>query len=232
MINPAGDTAIFWVIQHSTIPDYVVYKLFTPGHSALVETETYPGSTGINVDRHWIVPTGAVAGAYWVRLEYYSVGVGLEAAAEVVFLVCQPSPPEVCCVDQTCYVLTEQECAQMGGVPNPDYTSCDDTVCLPPPTPAVCCLGESCALLLETECATFGGVWHPDLASCESDPCVAPPPPAACCVGDVCYVLSAQECTDAGGAFHPEWAECPTPDPCQPVPSNDMDWGSLKNLYR
>jgi hypothetical protein len=271
VINPLGDTSIFWLIQHSTIPDYVIYKLYTPGHSTLVETETYPGSTGINVHRNWIVPSGAAAGAYWVRIEYYSVGIGLEAAAEVVFLVCQPTPPGVCCIGETCFVLTEQECTQMGGIPHPEFVNCDITICLPPPTPAVCCLGETCQLLLETECATFGGVWHPDLVDCENhpcampavcclgetcqvmlesecnaaqgiwhpemtncdnDPCLLPPTPAVCCVGDVCYVLTAQECSDMGGVFHPEWVDCPTPDPCQPTPTDDMNWGTLKSLYR
>jgi hypothetical protein len=229
VINPAGDTTIFWSVQHQTIPDYVVYKLYFPGHVNLVETQTYPGTTGISVTRHWIVPNGSPSGAYWVRIEYYAIGIGLEAVAEVVFLVCQPSPPGVCCVGETCYILTELECTQSGGIFFPDLASCDNDPCA---VPAVCCVGQTCYILTEQECADQGGIFYPDLTSCDNNPCFVPPPPAACCVGDVCIVLTEQECADQGGIFHPEWPECPTPDPCVPTPTNDMNWGTIKSLYK
>jgi len=86
--NPGGNVQIFWTIQHSTTPNYVKYQLFAPDHVTVIQTQTYPGSTGLIVNRSWTVPVGAVDGKYWVRIEYYSFEAGDEADAEVTFYVC------------------------------------------------------------------------------------------------------------------------------------------------
>jgi len=86
--NPGGVVSIFWSVEYSTTADYVYYCLRDPDQ-LIVEEETYPGISGSDITREWTVPTDAMNGAYWVRVEYWSVEVGLEGVAEVVFLVCE-----------------------------------------------------------------------------------------------------------------------------------------------
>jgi hypothetical protein len=94
--NPGGTVTIFWDIQHMTTPDYVVYRLKDPTQLIVLEEQVYPGDTGLTMTRQWTVPTGLEDGAYWVRVEYYSVEVGNEANAEVCFLVCtEVTPPRI-----------------------------------------------------------------------------------------------------------------------------------------
>ncbi|MBD3236359.1 MAG: hypothetical protein GF330_06635 [Candidatus Eisenbacteria bacterium] len=89
--NPDGIVSIFWDIEHSTTPDFVYYRMTNP-EDETVEDELYPGEDGITVTREWTVPEGALEGSYWVHVEYWSEEVGLEGVAEVVFLVCGPTP--------------------------------------------------------------------------------------------------------------------------------------------
>jgi hypothetical protein len=231
-VNPGGVTTIFWSIQHSTVPDHVFYRLLDPSHATVIESQDYPGSTGINISRQWTVPEGAVAGMYWVRVEYYSVGIGLEAAAEVGFLVCQPEPPQVCCIGLLCYMFTESVCEELGGVWYPDLDSCDTDPCVPPPPSAVCCLGEACSILLESECADYGGLWYPDQTSCEPNPCLPPPPTAVCCVGTECQLLTEIECADIGGIFLPDITSCEGTNPCEASPTDPLNWGTIKGLFQ
>lgn len=88
-------------------------------------------------------------------------------------VACPPEPSQVvCCVGDQCFlVYTPDECAGMGGVFHPEWTSCDGNPCFVPPVPAVCCVGHQCYLVLEDECATMGGAWHPEWPSCDGDPC-------------------------------------------------------------
>ncbi|MBM3318412.1 MAG: hypothetical protein FJY75_11230 [Candidatus Eisenbacteria bacterium] len=88
--NPGGTVTVFWSIQHATTPDHVYYRM-VDAVGDIVDEETYPGASGVAITRAWIVPSGAPDGVYWVRLEYWSVQVGLEAVAEVAFLVCSPT---------------------------------------------------------------------------------------------------------------------------------------------
>ncbi len=95
--NPGGTVTIHWIIDpESTTPDYVVYKLLDPPHTTVIETQTYPGATGIDVTRTWTAPSSPMLpdGTYWVRVEYYAVGIGLEAVAEVNFDLETPTPVE------------------------------------------------------------------------------------------------------------------------------------------
>jgi hypothetical protein len=86
--NPGGVIDITWNIEHTTTPNYVYYKLEDPTRTIILEDQTYPGSTGITVNRQWTVPAGSVDGKYWVRVEYWSFEAGNEANAEVTFYVC------------------------------------------------------------------------------------------------------------------------------------------------
>ncbi len=86
--NPGGTVDIFWNIQHSTTPLRVYYKLEDPTRTVILEQQTYPGSTGLNINRRWTVPAGLSDGKYWVRVEYWSLQSSNEANAEVTFYVC------------------------------------------------------------------------------------------------------------------------------------------------
>jgi hypothetical protein len=87
--NPGGTLYIEWEITFSTTPLEVIYELWDETQTTLIETETYPGDTGVAIQREWVVPDGTSPGTYWVRVEYYSVEAGNEANAEVAFLVCE-----------------------------------------------------------------------------------------------------------------------------------------------
>ncbi len=88
VLNPGGTVNIFWNIQHSTTPRYVYYKLEDPTRTTILEQQTYPLATGLNISRNWTVPTGLADGKYWVRVEYWSFESSNEANAEVTFYVC------------------------------------------------------------------------------------------------------------------------------------------------
>jgi hypothetical protein len=89
--NPAGEVTISWNIDYSTTADHVYYKLTDP-FAVLVEDETYAGDSGVTVSRVWTVPDGAADGVYWAHVEYWSTEIGLEAFADVAFLVCGATP--------------------------------------------------------------------------------------------------------------------------------------------
>ena len=88
VLNPGGVVDITWNIEHTTTPNYVYFKVEDPTRTIIYEDETYPGSTGITVNRQFTVPAGAPDGKYWVRVEYWSFEAGNEANAEVTFYVC------------------------------------------------------------------------------------------------------------------------------------------------
>lgn len=91
--NPGGMVTIFWEVQHATTPNYVYYRLDDP-IGDMVEEQTYPGDTGIAITRTWTVPNGAQDGVYWAHVEYWSVEIGLEAEADVAFVVCSGTPTD------------------------------------------------------------------------------------------------------------------------------------------
>lgn len=224
--NPGGTATITWSIQHQTVPDHVVFTLYDPTHTIIYDQENYPGGTGLDIERTWTVPTPLAAGMYWVRIEYYAQGIGLEAWAETGFMVCQPIG--VCCVDEQCFVMQEAECLAMGGTWHADWFSCG------PPNPCelphVCCVGEDCYVVFEAECTVLGGVFHPEWDSCgPPNPCAMP---HVCCLGHECYLVLEEECAAMGGAWHPEWNSCDD-DPCQMyTPADPATWGAVKELYR
>ncbi|MBU1699335.1 MAG: hypothetical protein KJ970_05720 [Candidatus Eisenbacteria bacterium] len=86
--NPGGQVEISWEITYSTTPNYVLFELWDPTQTILLDTETYPGATGMSITRYWTVPNSLLDGKYWIRLEYWSFEAGDEAIAEVTFYVC------------------------------------------------------------------------------------------------------------------------------------------------
>lgn len=231
--NPGGAVTIFWTIQHATTAHHTLYRLYDSSHATIIEQEEYPGTSGDSVNRTWIVPVATAPGIYWVRVEYYSVGIGLEAAAETGFLVCEPTPPPpgVCCLGTTCVIVSQIECEMNDGLWRPDLTSCDPNPCLPPPPVAACCVGTSCQLVTEEECGSVGGLWHGDLPDCDPDPCLPPPPMSVCCVGSDCYVVTEEQCSSMDGLWLPDQGDC-SGAPCAPSDNHELHWGAVKNLFR
>jgi len=120
---------------------------------------------------------------------------------------CCPTTRHACCMGAECYLRTEPECTELGGMFHPEWDSCDERPC-----PAACCVGAECYLASERECADIGGVFHPEWDSCAEYPC-----PAACCLGDRCRLASEGWCLSRHGEFHPEWTSCEG-DPCLGAP--------------
>jgi YVTN family beta-propeller protein len=79
---------ITWTVTSDSPPEKIVYKLFDP-NNVLIDTQEYPGTTGLSVTRPFLVPASPVEGPYWARVYYYSLGSGFEAEAAVKFLVAE-----------------------------------------------------------------------------------------------------------------------------------------------
>ncbi len=91
--NPGGIVTIQWEVQpEATDPDSVVYYLKDPTQTVIIETQSYAGSSGLAVLRTWTAPGSPPLpdGTYWVRVEYYADGLGLEASAEANFDLVTP----------------------------------------------------------------------------------------------------------------------------------------------
>jgi hypothetical protein len=122
--NPGGVIDITWSIEHATTPDYVYYELEDPTRTTILDQQTYPGTTGVNVNRQWALPPGAVDGKYWIRVEYWSIEAGNEANAEVTFYGCTKTS-EICArafedID------SDNDCSEDGS-PIPDWWICLQT---------------------------------------------------------------------------------------------------------
>ncbi len=82
-----------------------------PPRTIIYEDQTYPGSTGITIDRQWTVPVGSPDGKYLIRVEYWSFEAGNEANAEVTFYVC--SETGNVCAEK--WEDTDNDCELSGG---------------------------------------------------------------------------------------------------------------------
>jgi len=144
---------------------------------------------------------------------------------------CYPPVPEFpCCIDQTCFILSEEECFDAQGEWHPEWVDCGPPdPCAPIPT-AACCVGEECYVVTEAECRDMQGVWIPTMPDCgPPNPCEYPE--AVCCVCQDCYIVDEFECADLGGEWHPDWNTC-DPNPCPASPTDATSWGSIKAIYR
>jgi len=78
--------------------------------------------------------------------------------------VCDPSPCTLlsaCCVETSCFMLSETECTEgYGGLSFPGEVCLADggtRNC----TLFACCVGSACFMFSETDCISGGGTWHP-----------------------------------------------------------------------
>jgi hypothetical protein len=116
----------------------------------------------------WTAPS---AGTYYLILDGYGTNTG--GTWTLTYEITCPSP-RVCCLDEACYLVMEPECAAMGGVFHPEWSSCG------PPNPCalphVCCVGEECYVVFEADCTAMGGEFHPGWDSCgPPNPCASTP---------------------------------------------------------
>jgi hypothetical protein len=85
-------------------------------------------------------------------------------------------PPDsaiyACCVQEACYLVSEQECASINGTCLHEVSSCSPNRCSsgsPPPIP--CCADHTCIMLSRFECIALGGIPIPDRQECSPDTC-------------------------------------------------------------
>jgi len=96
VFTPGGTLDISWDIEHETTPNYVLYQMWDPSQTTIIEEEEYPGATGLTINRQWVAPAGIDNGKYWIRIEYWSQEASNEANAEVTFYVCSGELGTIC----------------------------------------------------------------------------------------------------------------------------------------
>jgi hypothetical protein len=243
--NPGGTATISWAIQHLTNPDHVDYYLYGPGHSIIYEQQSYPGSTGMTITRTWTIPSVLPQGVYWVRVEYYAQGLGLEAWAETGFLVCEPSSG-ICLQKRA-----DENCDGLLGPEDPPVEGWSVGIITPGgqalfqetgPDGWACWTGLPYGNYTAFEAMALG--WEAILPDSVSVTLGATPVEVVflnreftqcykvCCVEHSCFIVLESECQTMGGYWHPEWVSC-DPNPCQIyTPIQPSTWGRIKGLYR
>lgn len=94
-IRPGETQLIVWQIIASTTPVSVSYRITNLEDGTLVDSQVYPGSTGMNVNRGYVLPLnytlpfGRLFERYRIQVVYYSLQSGNEASAEANFWVTQ-----------------------------------------------------------------------------------------------------------------------------------------------
>lgn len=96
-IRPGQAETIAWSIQATSTPVSVTYELFDLDNSVVIESQVYPGATGMTITRFYTLPLtytlpfGELFERYQVRLKYYSLQSGgdFESAAQANFWVTQ-----------------------------------------------------------------------------------------------------------------------------------------------
>jgi len=229
VMNPGGTVEITWSIEYSTTPLRVYFRLTDPTETIILDEETYPGSTGINVTRYWTVPAGLVDGKYWIRVEYWSLQAGNEANAEVTFYVCSE-------VGNLCaQKFQDTDCDELltpADLPLADWYICldtpyDETICLPTDANGQACWTGIAAgeyRVWEFVMPGWRAIGPTEyFATVGSEPlsftffntqCA---PPSACCFPDGhCEVLAVGTCAAMGGVVYPdptcETVACPQPE--------------------
>lgn len=205
-VQIGGTLTMTWDIDHLTTPNYVYYQLEDPTQTIILDSLTYPGSTGLNVVRNWVVPPGSPDGKYWVRVEYWSFEAGNEANAEVTFYVCTETGD--LCAEKWEDVDESGGCAPGGtDVPVENWWVCIETP-----------LGDT--FCKQTD-ATGEVCWY-DLPA--GDYTVFEPAVSGWhAVGPDTYDVTVSAVTAIDVMF------CNAQDP---VPTEEGSWGEIKELFR
>lgn len=94
-IRPGETQLIVWQIIASTTPVSVSFRITNLENGALVDSQVYPGNTGMSVTRGYVLPLsytlpfGRLFERYRIQVVYYSLQSGNEASAEANFWVTQ-----------------------------------------------------------------------------------------------------------------------------------------------
>jgi hypothetical protein len=130
--NPGGIIQIWWLIEHETTPDYVNYRLEDPTRTIILDEETYPDESGLQITRFWAVTPGLPDGKYWIRVEYWSDEATNEANVEVSFYV-SSGTGDLCAFkyrDLNCNGVLDQDDPPVAGWLLCIETPENDTYCL------------------------------------------------------------------------------------------------------
>jgi hypothetical protein len=144
-----------------------------------------------------------------------------------------PTPPveEACCFqDGTCLFILASDCDAQGGMTQGPGTTCDPNPC---PAYGVCCFGlAECWFIPEAMCEQYGGEYQGDGGSCDPNPCEGEVLPEACCFAEgYCEWLGYPDCIEQGGTPQGLETTCETVI-CEPVPTENTTWGSIKARFR
>jgi hypothetical protein len=243
--NPGGTATISWSIQHQTVPDHVMFHLYDPTHTIIYDQENYPGATGISITRTWTVPSVLPQGVYWVRVEYYAQGIGLEAWAETGFLVCQATN-RICLqkrADENCDGLLSPDDPPVEGWTVGLLTPAGEELLMPTGADGWACwsglpLGDYTAF----EVVQPG--WIPVLPDSVEVTLGETPIEIVflnmsyelcykvCCLEHACIITTQIECERLSGYWHPEWTTC-EPNPCDIyTPTEKATWGQIKRILK
>lgn len=138
---------------------------------------------------------------------------------------CNPNPcPQAqagaCCdADGVCVVLTDQDCATIGGVFLGPGSQCNGQGngapagaggC--PQVNGACCAGIVCQQSTEEPCVNMGGTYLGDGTLCGVQPCPQPEPTGACCDGATgfCVEATQADCAFAGLDYRGDGTTCDT----------------------
>ncbi len=105
--------------------------------------------------------------------ESYSAGAlgGLGINSDGLEAYPETPPSAVCCIDDECYLMPEEECIAAGGLWYAWLDTCESDSNPSDPERYVCCVEAECHLWTEPLCNVLGGEWHPELKSCTPNPC-------------------------------------------------------------
>jgi hypothetical protein len=116
------------------------------------------------------------------------------------------------------YGLFGFNCPGDGPCPNPELTG------------ACCHEDGTCDDVFLADCNGTGDVFQGEGTSCLTTVCPEPVV-GACCIGTDCVLLTEEQCDGAGGVYKGDGSPC-LADTCEPVPTIDSTWGTIKNSYR
>ena len=176
---------------------------------------------GLN-DAHWGTPGSVHVPSMASTLQwawYHKPGVTLDTFSSgynhdeyLVFRL--EFPIGGCCVDDSCYNMTPDDCDLVGGLYNDLLCEDSDWECPVEPDTGACCIdgadGATCIEVTELECDEQAGDWFglgsacaDVLAECEADPA---PETGACCVdrpsGPQCVETSKNICKESEGIWY------------------------------
>ena len=138
------------------------------GAGLVSDVQAWLNNPGTNFG--WLIRGGEVASKTATRFDSHEVAMVANRPVLRVGYV-PPQPVGACCLpDDSCLLLTSNQCAQAGGTFAGVGTTCTPNPCQPPV--GACCLTSGvCEELTQIECTARGGTYHGDGSTCTVDLC-------------------------------------------------------------